>query len=316
MKFDIILSGERQDAVIELIDTETHTGCTIFGFGAILNSFKVFGSNGTQKNVIDGFNSLQDAKINIMNGFKSAKLSPFVCRLNNGDFTFEGADHHIDKFYLGKEAIHGLLFDAPFMMSSFERSDKEAAVFLTYDYHKLKEGFPYPFQASIHYSLRAGNALRIQTSITNTGISNMPVSDGWHPYFTLGPIVNEVFLQINSNTMVEFDTQLLPTGNLIAYDTFEKSQKIGETFLDNCFVLKDTEKPCCTLRDEQAGLELTITADSQYPYLQIYTPEHRKSIALENLSSAPDAFNNKMGLRILRPSESAVFTTTYTIRNL
>lgn len=316
MKFDIILSGERQDAVIELKDTETHTSCIVFGFGAILNSFKVMDSNGIQKNVIDGFNSLQDAKINIVNGFKSAKLSPFVCRLNKGDYTFEGTKHHIDKFYLGREAIHGLLYDAPFVINSFERSDKEAAVFLTCDYNKLNEGFPYPFQASIHYSLRAGNALRIQTSITNTGTTNMPVCDGWHPYFSLGNTINEACLQINSNAMVEFDEALLPTGNLIPFNTFETDQKIGDTFLDNCFLLKDSEKPSCILRDEQAGLELTIAADRQYPYLQVYTPEHRNSIALENLSSAPDAFNNNMGLRILGPAESAVFTTTYTIRNL
>jgi aldose 1-epimerase len=47
--------------------------------------------------------------------------------------------------------------------------------------------------------------------------------------------------------------------------------------------------------------------------LQIYTPEDRKSIAIENLSSAPDAFNNGMGLLVLEPGETKMFTTTYQI---
>ena len=55
------------------------------------------------------------------------------------------------------------------------------------------------------------------------------------------------------------------------------------------------------LRDENSGLQLTIKAGQSYPYLQVYTPPHRKSIAVENLSSPPDAFNNGMSLIIAKP---------------
>jgi len=58
-------------------------------------------------------------------------------------------------------------------------------------------------------------------------------------------------------------------------------------------------------------LQLNIIPASSYPYLQIYTPPHRDSIAIENLSSAPDAFNNRIGLIIAKPNEKYVFTTTY-----
>ena len=46
--------------------------------------------------------------------------------------------------------------------------------------------------------------------------------------------------------------------------------------------------------------------------MQFYTPDDRKKIAIENLSSAPDAFNNKMGLQILEPQETINFITSYT----
>jgi aldose 1-epimerase len=56
-----------------------------------------------------------------------------------------------------------------------------------------------------------------------------------------------------------------------------------------------------------------IRPESSYPYLQLYTPPHRESIAIENLSAAPDAFNNGMGLINLEPGASATFKTAYTI---
>jgi aldose 1-epimerase len=61
---------------------------------------------------------------------------------------------------------------------------------------------------------------------------------------------------------------------------------------------------------------LHIYPERAYPYLQVYTPPHRKSIAIENLSSAPDAFNNKMGLIALGPEDSQAFQTRYRIESI
>ena len=90
----------------------------------------------------------------------------------------------------------------------------------------------------------------------------------------------------------------------------------GNTELDNCFVLKDHSSPSCILRDNNSCIEFIITADSSYPYLQVYTPTHRKSIAVENLSSVPDSFNNHIGLIIAKPNEQYTFTTSYQISTL
>ena len=45
----------------------------------------------------------------------------------------------------------------------------------------------------------------------------MPLNDGWHPYFKLGETVNDLHVQFNSNTMVEFNSHLLPTGKITPY---------------------------------------------------------------------------------------------------
>ncbi|MEO6547212.1 MAG: hypothetical protein ABIN94_04410, partial [Ferruginibacter sp.] len=60
-------------------------------------------------------------------------------------------------------------------------------------------------------------------------------------------------------------------------------------------------------------IQIEIRPDQHYPFLQIYTPPHRNSIAIENLSAPPDSFNNKISLNILQPGENIIFATTYKI---
>ena len=130
---------------------------------------------------------------------------------------------------------------------------------------------------------------------------SMPVSDGWHPYFSLGTTVNDLEIFLNTDTMIEFDEKLLPTGNILVDNRFKSPVKLGNISLDNCFVLKDFAKPACILKNNATGISLEIIADKSYPFLQVFTPDHRKSIAIENLSSPPDSFNNKINIDILKP---------------
>ena len=78
----------------------------------------------------------------------------------------------------------------------------------------------------------------------------------------------------------------------------------------------DACQPMCVLRNPVKKVEIEIHPEKSYPYLQIYIPPHRKSIAIENLSGAPDAFNNGMGFITLEPGESALFKTSYQIKLL
>ena len=88
--------------VFRLRNEETQTEAVVYSFGGLLNAFIVNGQN-----VVDGFSSCRDAKENITNGFKSCKLSPFVCRVNNGEYEFQNKKYKTGKFFLGEEAIHG-----------------------------------------------------------------------------------------------------------------------------------------------------------------------------------------------------------------
>ncbi|HYK45600.1 MAG TPA: aldose 1-epimerase [Parafilimonas sp.] len=295
--------------VFRLRNNETQTEAVVYSFGGLLNAFIVNGQN-----VVDGFSSCRDAKENITNGFKSCKLSPFVCRLPQGKYMFNDREYTTGKFFLGKEAIHGLIYDCLFEVTDSGADEKSAFVSMQYKYTKKDEGFPFSYECAITYKLQDGNRLSVVTEVTNMSNDKMPLSDGWHPYFTLGNSVNDLQVQINTNKLLEFDDRLVPTGKILSYNKFQQPELFGDTFLDNCFILSDHNNPACILKNKT--LQLSILPDASYPYLQIYAPPHRKSIAIENLSSAPNAFNNKIGLIVLQPGERKKFYTSFQVQSI
>jgi len=309
MAFEIEINDKEIFPVIYLKNNEEKNVAEIYSFGALLNAFKVNDS----MNVIDGFASPQDARDNVTNGFKSAKLNPFVCRITNGEYVFKEHQYKIGKFFLGEEAIHGLLYDAVFSIIDSGTTNDEAFVTLQYHYKNNDEGFPFKYDCTVNYSLKKNGSITLTTSVENLSDSEMPVCDGWHPYFILHAKIDKLSLQLNANKILEFSGKLLPTGKIISYTKFQQPEIFGETILDNCFILNENDKPACVLQNVTSGLQLTITPENSYPYLQLYTPENRNSIAIENLSAAPDAFNNKIGLKILQPKEKISFKTTYSV---
>lgn len=287
------------------------------GCGAILNSWSVQ-MHGRVWQVVDGFDSPADFEKNCESkGFRSVKLSPYVCRMNHSAYDFDGNHYHIGKFELEGLAIHGLLYNNEFeLINSFADEQAAVAVF-QHQYNGSDKGYPFTYAIQVSYVLRANNELGITTSITNTHHTNMPLADGWHPYFSLGRKIDELKLSMHTDSILEFDEALIPTGELKPFNAYHKPVLLGHKFFDNCFLLNKTlEGPACTIINEKDNLQLGIYPDNSYPYLQLYTPPHRNSIAVENLSAAPDAFNNHIGLITLFPGETHAFSTSFKVSAL
>ncbi|MBC7867932.1 MAG: aldose 1-epimerase [Gloeobacteraceae cyanobacterium ES-bin-316] len=284
--------------------------------GAILYSFKIL-HNGTFLNVVDSYASKIEFEEQVeAKGFKGAKLSPFVCRIQEGNYLYAAKDYKIDKFYLGKNAIHGLIYDQPFEVTQEEQNEEMAAVEMIHSYKGSDAGYPFLYDCKVRYELKKNCSLSITTTIINLDAGIIPVCDGWHPYFGFGSNIDDCQLEFQSKEIVEFDSELIPTGKLLPYQLFGSLQKIGDTFFDHCFTLNFAEcQPMLLFRDPSLKLQVEIRPDKSYPYLQLYTPSHRKSLAIENLSAAPDAFNNGMGLISLPAGEEISFTTNYKVNS-
>lgn len=316
MPFETTIAQFGEQSVITLKDLSTSTFAEIYSFGALLNSFTAVVDE-RPLNVIHGHSSLAEAMEHLTPFFHSAKLSPYVCRVKNAKYHFGENDYYLTKYTPRGQALHGLVYDKTFTVAQHSSDNNAASVTLAYEYDNDLEGFPFRYRCEVLYSLAAGNKLTVSSTITNFDEQLMPVTDGWHPYFTLGDPVNECQLEFQSKEMLEFDEELIPTGKLIPYEEFGSLRTFGGTVYDNCFTLNFAEcQPMCVLRNPARKVQVEIHPEASYPYLQFYTPDHRKSIAIENISAAPDAFNNGMGLKILSPNEAATFTTAFIIRQL
>lgn len=314
MSFHVFERGAAEDKVIVLEETETGTKAEIYAFGALLNVFSVK-QNEVDKNVIYGFQNVADAKEHITPLFQSAKLSPFVCRMKEGSYTFANYKYKIEKYYNLREAIHGLLFDTIFSVTETGATNEFAFVKLRFEYNKTDAGYPFFYRVEITHTLRKNHQLMISTKVTNLSISAIPVADGWHPYFSFGKKVNDLQLLMNTKEIVEFDNKLLPTGIFTSYANFSEPAFIEETRLDHCFVLEENiHQPACSVTDLEDKIRVNIYAKKNYPFLQIFIPDNRSAIAIENLSSIPDSFNNAVGLSVLEPSQSKEFVCVYEIQ--
>jgi aldose 1-epimerase len=314
MPFTVTHQIENELQQIVLLDTETRSAVSVLPTcGALLHSFTLKTPDGSF-NIIDNYKSLDELKTKVTDSHKSSKLSPFVCRIKEGKYHFDNKEYEFRNKFPDGSAIHGLLVKKSFEVIDEVASETSASITMKYDYKKDDAGYPFDYSCTVKYQLKKNRMLIVETTVLNTSEQSIPIADGWHPYFTLNGETNDWELFFHAKQMLEFDEKLIPTGKLIPNTKFQKPEKIGDTFLDNCFLLNPLNgEPACSLRNPVNGWELLFFAEENYPYLQIYTPPHRKSIAIENLSGAPDCFNNGMGLIILEPGQSQTFVVGYQV---
>lgn len=302
---------------VKLTDELSNTAAEIIpGWGASLHVFSVKTATGMPLNLVEHYTGGDDIAENLTaKGFRGSKLSPFVCRLKNSNYNFDGKQYTITKFRLGNHALHGLLYDQPFEVLDIGEAEEKAWVTMQHAYRGEQAGFPFHYDCKVTYILSKDNHLAIHTEVMNRSGAAMPIQDGWHPYFSLGAKIDDLQLQFKPAGILEFDAALIPTGKLLQYDAFNDLKPIGTTVFDNCFLLHgEDSQPVCILRSEALQLQLEIFGMPYYPYLQLYTPPGRNSIAIENLSGAPDAFNNGIGAIIIEDNETCCFDTVYAVK--
>jgi aldose 1-epimerase len=172
-----------------------------------------------------------------------------------------------------------------------------------------RPGYPFTLELQVEYSLSA-DGLTVVTSATNAGGETCPYGAGAHPYLTVrGETVDEAVLRVPARSVLEADERGIPVGSGPVEATeldFRDPRPVGPTRLDHCFTDLD--------RDEDGRVrvaigETTLWADESYPYLMIFTGDglpdvERRSLAVEPMTCAPNAFVSGDGLILLEPGES------------
>lgn len=285
-------------------------------FGAGINDLQLRNSKGQLVSVIDGYTSENQIIQDHFTAFKGSKLSPYPNRVFNGEYDFNGKKYQLPINEMeGNNSLHAFLHNQPFEVLDTSADHEAATVQLRHSYKGIAQGFPFPYDLSITYRFDQ-SGVSVTTEIINTGSEDMPAGDGWHPYFQFENI-NRVKLKIGDAQRVSsnFNNPCNETHG------FESKNYVEATLLDDCFLLSDQAKNEISLEDEHTGLHFSVWQESlpnQYKYLQIYTPQNRKSIAIEPVTCPPNGLNTKEGIIILNPIQavSMSFGIAYHISEL
>lgn len=235
---------------------------------------------------------------------RSIVLVPFPNRLRDGKYSFEGKNY---QFSINNadtnNAIHGLGMQAPMQIATIETTEAAATLVCKWQYDGSDAAYPFPFLFQIAFILRGG-ALDMKMSITNNGTHAIPAGLGWHPYFRIAEKSDMVSLKMPEADMIEIDERMLPTGIKKPFDTYKNMTLIGNDTLDNGFLITEKGTTATTTIEAAAGkLSFWQQLDTAR-FVQVFTPPHRQSIAIEPMTCNIDAFNNNDGLVILEPNNT------------
>ncbi|WP_018343482.1 aldose 1-epimerase [Cytophaga aurantiaca] len=291
------------EETIKLSDPITGAYTSIIpSFGGNLNEL-VLEETGRLHSIISGDASLDSLKGEQVNFYRGAKLSPFPNRVADGQYNFRDQIYTLNKNN-GAYALHGLIWNCPFRIVREEVTADFAVIELTYDYISNYTGYPFNYSICIVYRLECFQLICF-TTLQNKGNETIPIGDGWHPYFHVNNM-DLMKLKLPACRQLEMDG-CIPTGSYVESDLSNKEVSLKDQELDHCFELIVENGITEThLIDQDHKREIVLwqeCSENKYSFLQIYIPPDRKSVAIEPMTCAPDAFNNKMGLIELEPDE-------------
>ncbi|RJQ17297.1 aldose 1-epimerase [Candidatus Woesearchaeota archaeon] len=292
---------------ITLLNEATRESATFALWGATLLDL-VLKKGKNNHRIIDGYKHPEELLKHHLS--KNIKLIPFPNRIKDGKYLFEKKEYQLPiNFPAQHHAIHGLLFQRKFFVQKMSADKNHAAAVLHYHYRRENAGYPFLMDVNLEYSLDK-KGFSCTTTIENKDSKNIPIADGWHPYFTLGKRADDWLLLIPSHKKIEVDERMIPTGKKITLSKFQKLEKINNEQFDTGFIIKKKGTAITKLKHKELTINLwQETGKSKYNYLQVFIPPLRNAIALEPMTCSTDAFNNKEGLIVLKPKQK--FTASY-----
>jgi len=229
-------------------------------------------------------------------------LLPWPNRIRDGVYTLDGREHRLPLNEPERgNAIHGLV-----RWSSWTPVEEAADRVVLRHVLRPQPGYPFTLELRVEYSL-GSDGLTVRTTAANAGADPCPYGAGSHPYVAVRS-VDDAVLGLPASSILESDERGIPVGSSPvegAFD-FRAPRPLGSVQLDHCFT--DLE------RDEdgyaRVGVDdTTLWVDESYPYLMVFTgdalpaAERRRSIAVEPMTCAPNAFASGDGLVVLEPGE-------------
>jgi aldose 1-epimerase len=261
-----------------------------------------------ERDVVDGFPENDMATIG-----RGQVLLPWPNRIEDGQYEFAGQMHQTP---ISEPARHNALHGLTRWMNWTALEQTADRVLMSLVLFP-QDGYPFMLRLDVDYRLSAGG-LTIRTTATNLGEQAAPYGAGHHPYVTVGTLVDHALLKMPALMRLELNDRLIPTGRALpnrgtAYD-FLELRPIGSLRMDTAFanLVADSDGLIRVhLQAPNGDPRVTLWMEPVYRFLMVYTPDaipdrsrRRRSIAIEPMTCAPNAFRSGDGLIVLQPGES------------
>ncbi len=245
-------------------------------------------------------------------GGRGQLLAPWVNRIRDGRYVFEGQTLQLALSEPSRlNASHGLVRYAPWTVE--EHTEQSVTLLCKV---MAQTGYPWSLDLRVSYDLSA-DGLTVTHWVANLTDQPAPYAVGAHPYLTIdNGLIDGLELVLPAATRLLTDPdRKLPTGTEPVEGTdydFRLTRPIGATVFDHAFtdLVRDRHgRTTVELLDPASGHGVALWVDDAHRWLQVYSGEEtpataRHSLAVEPMTSPPDAFNSGTDLVVLAAAGS------------
>ncbi|MEM7180600.1 MAG: aldose 1-epimerase [Spirochaetota bacterium] len=285
----------------------------ILSVGNTLYSFRYQGKE------IFHFPSKPDEYQQIRGIYGNPFLYPFANRLQDAAFRFQGVTYKLPENFAYFTDGNGLVLHGTFLKEdSWQVLQADEMVHrVKFSYSKDSEQFTrFPFAHEVYMQHEfSENSVLITVEVKNQDSKDMPVSFGFHPYFSLeGTAREKAKLLFPVKSYFVADDNLLPTGELKAVEkTWQEFPEflLKEKSFDHVFtdLVRDKEGWSHFALERSDGLRVQVSMDRGYQAAVLFTPRDKPFVCIEPMvgpTNAINLFEDKkwQGLPIVQPGKS------------
>ena len=280
-----IMREEDKDVALITLRNKNNVQVKLMNYGASIVELFTPDREGNLENIVLAYENTEDYIKNIPHF--GATVGRTSGRIGGGSFKLDGKQYVLDR-NAGINNIHGGSCGFSFRIWNYNirEAENEATVEFTYASEDMEEGYPGNLKAKVVYTLTEDNELIIeyQASSDKNTLCNLTN----HSYFNLSGNykrkVTEQYLKIKSDSFLETDDNLVPTGKVLEVKNtpmdFNSQKLIGRDIesdyeplkqaggYDHPWLLSGGEAQV-ELYDEPSGRKMTI--NTTYPCVVVYT---------------------------------------------
>lgn len=257
-------------------------------YGACLTSLIVPDKNNNKDDIIVGFPTFQGYISNWM--CHGAIVGRYANRISNASFRIDDITYQLDKNGENGSCLHSGYDSYVRKLWDTKTFSNEVGVGIVFSRTSFdgEQGFPGNLDIEVMYSITDTNTFLIKIKAKTDKKTYVNLIN--HSYYNLkgmkGCNIDDLYLKINSNKLVEIDENNLPTGKILniknsSYD-FTEYKNIGQAIIenkqnfDNCYFFEDNGKlkTVAEVVDNVSGRGMKLTTNQCG--LQLYTPHYEQ----------------------------------------